>query len=126
MMKISDIKYMAKNKLEDSEVLYRARRYDGSYYLCGYATELGLKYKICVSLNWDSYFDNFNSFKIHNLDDLLRLSGIEKYIRSNFVTEWSFIRLWNPEKRYQPVGIVKAIDVKNILRSSKIILGELL
>lgn len=132
MIKISDIRQMAKNRLEDSEVLYKARRYDGSYYLCGYVIELGLKYKICETLDWDGYFETnsefkgYNSFKTHDLDILLRLSGIETTIKSKVLVYWSIVRLWNPEKRYQPIGNIKPIDTKEMLKSSKIILGELL
>lgn len=137
MIKIADIRHMAKNRLEDSEILYRAMRYDGSYYLCGYVVELGLKYRICRTLDWDAYFETnkefkpkdttgYNSFKTHNLDVLLKLSGVEKNIRTNFITEWSIVRLWNSEKRYQPVGTIKPIDAKIILKSSKILLKELL
>jgi hypothetical protein len=59
MIKISDITQMVKSRLEDSETLYKAKRYDGSYYLCGYVTELALKYRICKILGWDGYFETF-------------------------------------------------------------------
>lgn len=132
MIKISDIDQMVKSRLEDSETLYRTRRYDGSYYLCGYVIELALKYRICKTLNWDSYFETnkefqgYNNFKTHNLEILLKLSGVEKIVRSKFINEWSIVRFWNPEKRYQPIGSAKAIDAKMMIMSSKSILGELI
>ena len=137
MIKISDIEQMAKNRLEDSKTLYRAMRYDGSYYFCGYVIELGLKYRICRTLDWDGYFETakefkpknstgYNSFKTHDLDVLLKLSGIEKNIRTKFVAEWSIVRIWNSEKRYQPIGVINGIVTKTMLESSEIILRELL
>jgi hypothetical protein len=128
---------MANNRLEDSKILYRSLRFDGSYYLCGYVVELGLKYRICKTLNWDGYFETakefkpkdttgYNSFKTHDLEALLKLSGIEQNIRNNFIAEWSIVRVWNPEKRYQPIGTIKGITAKAMLKSSEIILKELL
>lgn len=89
MIKISDIGHMAKNRLEDSEILYKAIRYDGSYYLCGYVIELGLKYRICKALDLSGYFETNQEFKgynikTHDLDILLKLSGIEKIIKSTY------------------------------------------
>ncbi len=127
-----DIKYIAKNRLIDSEILYKATRYNGSYYLCGYAIELSLKYQICDILDWSDYpltrkeFKGINSFKTHDLDILLKLSGIEKDIKSRFLLEWNIVRFWNPEKRYLPVGSIKPLDAKAMLNSSKIILGNIL
>lgn len=132
MIKNSDIEHISKNRLTDSETLYRAMRYDGSYYLCGYAIELGLKYRICKTLGWTGYpststeFQGYTSFKTHNLDILLRLSGIETTVKSKVFTDWGVVRLWNSEIRYQPIGSIKPIDSKEILKSSKIVLGELL
>lgn len=132
MIKISDIRQMAKNRLEDSEILYKARRYDGSYYLCGYVVELGLKYRICKTLDWDGYFETnsefkgYANFKTHDLDILLKLSGMETIIKSRILADWIIVRLWNPEKRYRPVGSVKAMDTKTMLKCSNIILGELI
>lgn len=133
MLSKSDIKYIVKNRYLDSEILYKARRYDGSYYLCGYVVELGLKYRICETLGWPDYPSTsnefkkgLNSFKTHDLDVLLKLSGIDAIIKSKVLADWDIVRRWNTEKRYQPIGDIKAIDVKEMLNSSKIILGELL
>ncbi len=133
MISKSDIKHIAKNRLIDSEILYKAMRYDGSYYLCGYVIELGLKYRICETLSWSDYPSTsnefkkgLNSFKTHDLDVLLKLSGIEAIIKSKVLPAWDIVKLWNTEKRYQPIGEIKAVDTKEMLNSSKIILGELL
>lgn len=132
MITYSDIERIAKNRLIDSELLYRSMRYDGSYYLCGYVIELGLKYRICKTLGWIGYpststeFQGYTSFKTHNLDILLRLSGIEIIVKSKVFTDWGIVRLWNSEIRYQPIGSIRPIDSKEMLKSSKTVLGELL
>ena len=106
MLKRFDIQLIAQARLKDAEVLFEAQRYEGAVYLCGYVVELGLKYKICKTLNWDGYpltrkqFQNYSSFKTHKLDVLLRLSGAEENIKSKFLAEWSVVSEWDPENRY--------------------------
>jgi len=50
MLDKKEINEIARARLEDAEVLFSARRYDGAVYLCGYAVELGLKSRICNTL----------------------------------------------------------------------------
>jgi len=131
MISVKDLKKIAKDRLKDSEVLFRNKRYDGSIYLCGYAVEIALKAKICKTLRWSGFpetgkeFKNFNSFKTHNLDVLLKLSGMESKIKGMYMTDWSIIALWDPEVRYKPIGTAKKIDVQDMISSSKNILGIL-
>jgi hypothetical protein len=62
-------------------------------YLCGYAIELSLKARICRTLKWVGYpdtareFENYKSFKTHDVDVLLRLSGIEDRINRDLLKE---------------------------------------
>jgi len=131
MLKISEIKLIAQARLKDAEVLFEAQRYEGAVYLCGYVVELGLKYKICKTLNWDDFpltrgeFKNYSSFKSHDLDVLLHLSGAEENIKSKFLAEWSAVSEWNPEKRYEPIGNVKEEEARLMLESATTISGEL-
>lgn len=37
----------------------------------------------------------------HNLDMLLRLSGVEGRVRGRYNSAWSEVLAWSPEKRYQ-------------------------
>jgi len=84
MITRSDLTKIARARLRDAEVLYRSQRYDGAIYLCGYAVEIALKAKICKTLSWLGYpstggeFQNYQSFRTHNLHVLLRLSGVEE------------------------------------------------
>lgn len=133
MLNNLDIKRIAKTRLKDSEVLFNAKRYDGSYYLCGYTIELGLKYRICNTLDWTDYpasKNEFNAgyqcFKTHNLDILLKLSGKEKIVKSKYLADWSNVKGWNPESRYKPIGTIKVTEAKLMLISSKVILKALL
>ena len=122
---------LAHARLEDAEALFRARRYDGASYLCGYVVELGLKARICRTLSWAEYpfsrreFKNLQSFKTHDLDVLLRLSGVEKQVKTTLLTEWSAVVSWDPQARYHPTGSVTRKDVALMIKSARRILKDI-
>lgn len=120
MQKI-EIEKIVQARIEDAEVLYKASRFDGSVYLCGYAMELGLKARICRTLQWDQYptSKEYSSFKTHDLDVLLHLTGLEDKIKVKYMAAWSIVAQWNPEARYNPIGNVKDSDAKDMLESTK-------
>ncbi|MFV9691345.1 MAG: HEPN domain-containing protein, partial [Desulfobacteria bacterium] len=95
MLDKKEITKIAKARLKDAEVLHSSRRYEGAVYLCGYAVELSLKARICKTLRWSGYpstnneFRDYRSFKTHDLDVLLHLSGIEQRIKTELFAEWS-------------------------------------
>ena len=120
-------KQIARTRLKEAKALFDKRLYDGSCYLAGYVVELALKAKICKTLNIDEYPDSgeiSRSFKTHNLDQLLKLSGLEKKLdkekAKNPVLEvnWSLVTTWSEQLRYNPIGTSKrqnAIDMINAL-----------
>lgn len=99
MITAKKLKEIARARLKDSELLYKQKRYDGAFYLCGYAVELALKARICRTLKWAGFpatSNEFNewglqSFRIHKLDRLLHLSGIESKISTDFLADWSIV-----------------------------------
>lgn len=100
---------MTRERLEDSKVLLQAGRNEGAVYLCGYALELALKKRICHTLGWQEYpdegkgSDKYKSFKTHDLEVLLHLSGKEDAIKTLYLTEWSAASKWTPEIRYSTI-----------------------
>ncbi len=117
-----------KQYLLDAQILIDKKRYEGARYLLGYVIELSLKKAICKSLNWEEYppgkWENYRSFKIHNLDILLSLSGKEKNIRKTLFTEWSNVSQWDPETlryNHQKISkndmIIMQRSVENILKA---------
>jgi hypothetical protein len=117
-----DLRKIARARLKDSNVLFLNRRYDGAVYLCGYVIEIALKAKITTTLKWSTgfpstqaEFKNLQSFKTHNLDMLLRLSGIERKIKTALLAEWSIVVTWDPEVRYKPIGSASKADAKNMI-----------
>lgn len=131
MITRAELKKIARARLRDAEVLQRSGRYDGAIYLCGYAVEIALKARICRTLSWSGYpstggeFQNYQSFRTHNLAVLLHLSGIEERIQTTFLTEWSAVKAWNPEARYNPTGSVTKQDAELMIVSARILLRAL-
>jgi len=110
MIVTNDLKSTARARLRDAEVLLKAKRFDGAFYLCGYAVELALKARICRTLKWPGFpetnkeFEGLQSIKTHDLEILLRFSGVEDRVKTKYFAEWSQVLDWNPQKRYQSSG----------------------
>jgi len=127
----SELKKIAQARIEDGEILLNSHRYDGSIYLCGYAVEIALKERICRTLGWSGYpstrreFASYQSFRTHNLDVLLSLSGSEQKIKTNFLAEWSVVAEWDPEIRYKPIGSANKQEAELMIESSRKLLGVL-
>ena len=131
MIPRNELRKIAHARLRDAEILYKNRRYDGAVYLCGYAVEVALKARICRTLKWAGYpatrseFQSYQSFKTHDLDVLLNLSGVESKIKIQYFAEWSDIAAWEPEVRYKPIGTTNRIDVFNMIEATKTLLKVL-
>ncbi len=131
MVSISELRGIARGRLRDAEVLLAARRYDGAIYLCGYAIEAALKARICRTLKWSGYpdtrreFEGYQSFRTHDLEILLHLSGIEDRIKTNHLAEWSVVATWDSNVRYRPIGSTSSQDAAGMIQSTKALLGIL-
>ena len=128
MLTPADLRTIAQARLQDAHILLANGRYDGAGYICGYAVELTLKARICDTLNWAGFpqtareFANYTSFKTHNLNVLLSLSGREQIIKQSHLVDWSFVRQWNPEDRYRVAGGISAQDAQQFLASTTALL----
>lgn len=127
----TDLRNIAQDRLKDAEVLLQSRRYAGAVYLCGYVVEIALKARICRTLKWAGYpstraeFQNYQSFRTHNLDTLLSLSGTETKIKKAHLAEWSVVQSWDPKLRYSSVGNTLEQDALDMINSAKVILSGL-
>ncbi len=126
-----ELRLIARERLKDARVLLRAGRYDGAIYLGGYVVEVALKERICRTLKWGSFpqsraeFHSYQSYKTHDLDVLLSLTGVEARIKARYLAEWSAVATWDPEARYNPVGMVSKADAELIVESAAILLKAL-
>ena len=133
MISPAELRSIARARIKDAEALLAAGRYDGSVYLCGYSVELGLKAKICRTLKWTGFpstnkeFEVYKSFRTHNLDVLLHLSGAEKKFRQQpkLTAAWSDVAAWDPDARYRLTGTATADEANDMVKSAKVILGAL-
>ncbi|SIN78465.1 HEPN domain-containing protein [Chitinophaga niabensis] len=141
------LKRIAENRLKDSNVLLRNKRYNAAIYLAGYAIELMLKLKICHIFRFKHGFPEneieFNTckdaasfaffstaiaklkqIKHHNLAELLRYSGKEITIFTKCSSEWAGILNWGPNHRYSS-KIVRKATAAEFIRNCKIIIENL-
>jgi hypothetical protein len=131
VISISDLRAIAKARLEDAEVLAQNGQIEGAQYLYGYAVEITLKARICTTLNWSGFpetgkeFENLSNFKTHKLDVLLRLSGQESRIKAEHLWEWSAVASWDPEARYKRVGQSDLIDFVLSLEAARTLMDIL-
>lgn len=131
MISTKELRQIAEARLKDAAALVGARRYDGAVYLCGYAIELALKARICRTLRWTGYpsttseFKNYQSFRVHDLDVLLHLTGRENMIKTTHFAEWSAVAQWNPSARYQAIGTAQRSDAELMIKSARTLLRKL-
>jgi len=131
VISVSDLRAIAKARLDDAELLAQSNRAEGAQYLCGYSVELALKARICGVLNWSGFpenrkeFENLGSFRTHKLDVLLRLSGQEERIKADHLWAWSVIVEWVPEVRYKPIGKTDLIEVVIMLSAASTLMDVL-
>ena len=126
MVTRQELKKLAKTRLLEAKTLCNEGLYDGSCYLAGYTIELALKARICKILDLTHYPESgeiSKSFKIHKLDILIKLSGLERKFdeakKSNpsLFTNWSLISNWSEEFRYRPIGTNPKIKAEQIINA---------
>lgn len=131
VIRSEDLTTLAQARLADAQALHAALRHDGAVYVCGYAVELALKARICTALNWSGYpsnraeFQQYLSFRTHDLDVLLHLSGLEPTVRAQFLADWSVVTQWDPEIRYRAVGTTSDAWAATMIASTTALLEVL-
>lgn len=125
MIAVDDLRLIALARLEDAKALFAASRIDGAAYVCGYAVEIALKARICITLGWQGFpdtrreFESYTTFRTHNLDVLLSLTGREIDVKENYLGAWSAVAEWNPEARYKAVGEASAEDIEVMIAATE-------
>ena len=125
MLNIKALKKLSKERIKESELLFSYRRFDTSAYLCGYAVECALKYRICKCLRWPAFpetnseFGDLKFLKVHDYETLLKMTGKVDLIKTSLMAEWSVVVKWNPENRYRPCGTVTKTDSRDMIDSTK-------
>lgn len=131
MIARNDLRKIARAKLGDAEILYKNRRYDSAIYLCGYAVEAILKARICRTLKWSGFpetrgeFQSYQSFRTHNLNVVLSLSGVQEKILTEYPMEWRRVSEWSSEMRYLPIGTTPQSHVLDMIEATKVLVKVL-
>src|SRR5262252_6882197 len=106
-MNRDDFQRLTELRLADGKALLDAHRFQGSYYLTGYAVECALKACITKQTNqYDFPAKNGHQFYIHDLNTLLKFAGLEEEHRKNssqspaFESNWTIVKDWKEELRY--------------------------
>jgi|CXWL01.1.fsa_nt_gi hypothetical protein len=131
MIPSQDIFDIAKSRFDEANILLKNGKPDGAVYLAGYAIELMLKRRIVHLLEWDGYpetnneFERKMSFKTHNLDFLLHLSGLEKRIQAitQMYAKWQIARTWSEQRRYKAVGTIETAEAQDIIGATREVLN---
>ncbi len=113
MIAVEELDRIARARLDVAKSLLAAGRFDGAAYVCGYAVEVALKARICRTLNWSEFpatggeFAAYKSFRTHELEVLLRLSGQEGAIKENHFALWNVVAVWKADSRYNSIGTAR-------------------
>jgi HEPN domain-containing protein len=109
----ADFQDLAEERLAEAKVLLDQGKWDGAYYLAGYAVELALKACIIKTLMaTDAFPDkefskNCYTHAVEKLVGLAKLDGARKVATDadpDLLTNWVVTRDWSEEKRYHRVA----------------------
>lgn len=108
-MNRSDLQKIADLRVEDARALLAAGRFEGAYYLTGYAVECALKACIAKQIKEFDFPDKklVTDSWVHDLEKLLRLSGVgipfEDELKQNKAldTNWGVVKDWKEDSRFE-------------------------
>lgn len=108
-MKRGDLQALAQAKLNDAALLLQHKRFSNSYYLAGYAVEIGLKACIAVHVSAETIPDKgfLNKILKHEFPVLIGLAGLAKPLEeqmdkdAKFAANWAIVAEWTPDARYE-------------------------
>jgi HEPN domain-containing protein len=126
-----DFKALADLRAEDARVLLSNGRFQGSYYLAGYAVECALK--ACIAKKTKRFEfppkpDHARRLYTHGLTELLRLAGLDEPLETDMGKNkalrenWLIVKDWTEESRYSAAHPA-AKDMYNAISGADGVLG---
>lgn len=107
-MNRNDFRKLAVIRLEDARILLRNGRFEGCYYLSGYAVECGLKACVAKLTKRHDFPDmSLKEAYTHDLIKLLRIGKLEGArnrefeLDREFELNWYVVKEWRAESRYE-------------------------
>lgn len=109
----AEFQQLAEDRLAEAKALLDLGRWDGAYYLAGYAVELALKACIIKRLMATDGFPDKDLSKnsyTHVVRTLAETAGIYDSLKTamdadpNLELNWNLVREWSEQKRYHRIG----------------------
>lgn len=126
-MNRQDFKSLAAIRVQEARLLFRNGKYDGAYYLAGYAVECALK--ACISkLTRQHDFPDLETVKksySHDLAQLAKIAGLEIAMNRAFELDsrldvnWGVVKDWTEASRYNRHSSTEARDLLRAITDKK-------
>jgi HEPN domain-containing protein len=101
----ADFQKLADLRIEEAEVLLKAKKYSGAYYLAGYAVECALKACIAKKSKRYDYPDKQLAQKCytHNVEELVVVAGLQANLKADadLQLHWAVVKDWSEQTRYE-------------------------
>jgi HEPN domain-containing protein len=124
----NDFQKLAQMRLEEAKVLRDNGRFDGAYYLAGYALECALKACIAKQTRADEFPPTpeiVKDFYSHSLDKLLNGAQLRREFEERaaadkrFAQSWNLVKDWSEKSRYEPHTQKDARDLIDAIEDSE-------
>lgn len=112
----TDLQRLAQVKFDDAQLLSAHGRFGNSYYLAGYAVELGLKACVAKQIREHQIPDKslIKNVYTHEFQTLVGLAGLTAILKERqehdqlFQAYWGITAEWKPESRYDILDAMSA------------------
>ena len=125
-MNRNDFRKLALIRLEDARILLRLGRFEGCYYLSGYAVECGLKACVAkLTRRYDFPDISLKEAYTHDLIKLLKIARLEEArnrefdLDREFEINWLIVKEWKAESRYEIADEEQANELFNAVANRK-------
>jgi HEPN domain-containing protein len=108
-MNRNDFQELAEVRIEEAIALLTAGKYDGAYYLAGYAVECGLKACVAKLTNQHDFPPkprSIHDYYSHEIEKLVKTGGMmaqrdaDANADPDLEANWSVVKDWTEESRY--------------------------
>jgi HEPN domain-containing protein len=109
-MKRGDFQQLADVRIEEAVVLLAQGKFEGTYYLAGYAVECGLKACISRLTSQDEYPPKpkfIHDYDSHEIEKLVKTAGLTAQRDADTAADpdleanWAVVKDWSEESRYE-------------------------
>lgn len=116
----SEFQQLADDRLAEAKALLDLAKWDGAYYLAGYAVELALKSCIIKRLMTTDAFPEkkfSENCYTHVIENLVKSAGLEEPRKSAMEADpllnanWDIARDWSEQKRYHRMTNIEANEL---------------